>query len=179
MITGDTVALRPVAASDLPGMRRWFDDPETMRHWGIPRPFVLERQFEHDLDGRFSGYERAGYFTILDPDSEPIGRIDYDEVDELNRSCEIGILIGEADARNKRYGSDAIIALLRHLFRDRGMHRVALTVLEWNERAIRAYRRIGFQQEGLLRDHRFADGRYVSELQMSMLDREFDQFHPS
>jgi RimJ/RimL family protein N-acetyltransferase len=59
------------------------------------------------------------------------------------------------------------------------MHRVALTVLEWNERAIRAYRRIGFQQEGLLRDHRFADGRYVSELQMSMLDREFDQFHPS
>lgn len=178
MIAGERVLLRPVAASDLPIMRRWFNDPETMRHWGAPRPFVTERMFEQDLAGRFSRFETAGYFTILDPDHNPIGRIDYDEIDLVNRSCEIGILIGEADARNKGLGSDAIITLLRRLVRDLGMNRVALTVLVWNERAIRAYRRIGFQDEGVLRDHRFVDGDFQSELQMSILAREFEERYP-
>lgn len=177
MIEGNRVSLRPVSAADLPHMRRWFDDPETMRHWGVPRPFVRERQFDDDLTGRFASFAAEGYFTILDPDGAPIGRIDFDQLDQRHRSCEIGILIGEESARNKRFGSDAIVALLRYLFLDRNLHRVGLTVLDWNERAIRAYRRFGFVDEGLLRDHRYADGRFVSELQMSMLRDEFDRLH--
>jgi RimJ/RimL family protein N-acetyltransferase len=178
MIQGELVTLRPVAAGDLPAMRRWFDDPETMKYWGVPRPFVPERLFEEDLSGRFSRFDSEGYFMVLAPNGEPVGRIDFDSMDERNRSCELGILIGEHQARNKRYGSDAIITLLKYLFRDRNLHRASLTVLAWNERAIRAYRRVGFQEEGTLRDHRYADGRYVDELQMSILRREFDALDP-
>jgi RimJ/RimL family protein N-acetyltransferase len=177
VIQGELVTLRPIAASDLPAMRRWFDDPETMKYWGFPRPFVIDRLFEEDLSGRFARFDSEGYFTIIAPDGEPVGRIDYDIMDERNRSCELGILIGEEQARNKRYGSDAIIALLRHLFRDRNLHRVWLTVLAWNERAIRTYRRIGFVEEGTLRDHRYVDGSYVDELQMSILRHEFDALY--
>lgn len=175
MLRGARVTLRPVTASDLPVMRRWFDDPETMAYWANPRPFVIERQFEADLTGRFATFDHAGYFTILDPSGRPIGRIDYEDVDTRARSASIGILIGEPDARGHGYGPDAIRALLLHLFHDRNLHRVELTVLAWNERAIRAYRRFGFTVEGRLRDHRFVDGRYVDELQMSMLRPEFDE----
>lgn len=178
MIQGELVSLRPISASDLPAMRGWFDDPDTMKYWGFPRPFISERQFEDDLSTRFSRFESEGYFMILDPNGDPIGRIDYDTLDIRNRSCELGILIGEEHARNKRYGSDAIVALLHHLFRDRNLHRVWLTVLAWNERAIRAYRHVGFREEGVLRDHRYVDGEYVDELQMSMLRHEFDSLFP-
>lgn len=177
MIKGEWIALRPVESADLPAMRRWFDDRETMRHWGRPRPFVTEREFEADLSGRFSHFQTEGYFTVVDPNGEPIGRIDYSSLDARNRSCQLSILIGEEWARGRRYGADAIVALLRHLFHDRNLHRVELTVLVWNERAIRAYRRIGFREEGTLRDYRFVDGGYVDELQMSILRHEFDAIH--
>ena len=179
MLIGERVTLRPVQASDLPNMRRWFDDPETMSFWADPRPFVTEREFEADLIGRFSRFDRAGYFTILSPDDVPIGRIDYEALDGRNGSAEIGILIGEPAARGQGYGPDAIVTLLRHLFLDRNLHRIDLTVLAWNERAIRAYRRLGFVDEGVHRDHRFADGCYVDELHVSMLRREFDERYGS
>jgi RimJ/RimL family protein N-acetyltransferase len=174
MIEGASVKLRPVHADDLSRMRRWFDNPETMWFWAIPRPFVTSVQFESDLDSRFARFDQAGYFTILGPDDIPIGRIDFDDLDPINRSASIGILIGDPAARGKGYGPDAIIALLRYLFLDRNLHRVELTVLTWNERAVRAYRRIGFVDEGVHRDHRFAQGVYHDERQMSMLRPEFD-----
>jgi RimJ/RimL family protein N-acetyltransferase len=179
MLRGDLVTLRPIASSDLPIIRCWFDDPETMRFWAMPRPFVTERQFEADLLGRFASFEEEGYFMIIDPAGEPIGWIDYGAVDQRSRSAELGVLIGEADARGKGYGSDAIRVLLRHLVHDRGLHRVSLTTLAWNERALRTYLSLGFREEGVLRDHRYVDGGYVDEIQMSMLRPEFDLIRSS
>ena len=174
MIIGNLVTLRPVIASDLPIMRRWFDDPETMAFWAIPRPFVTADLFESDLGDRFSRFDLAGYFSILDPSGTPVGRIDYEDIDEKNGSASLGVLIGEPSARSRGYGPDAIVALLRHLYLDRNLHRVDLTVLTWNERAIRAYRKVGFVEEGVHRDHRYADGVYFDELRMSMLRRDFE-----
>ncbi len=178
MLVGRLVRLRPVLASDLPAMRRWFSDPEVMRYWGHHRPFTTEKQFESDLDGRFSRFEDSGYFTVLDPDERPIGRIDFDLLDRRAKSAEIGILIGEVSSQGKGYGSDAMVTLMRYLFRDRNLHRVELTVFTTNERAIRAYDRIGFQREGVLRDHRFVGDSYAAELQMGMLRNEFDTRFP-
>lgn len=174
MMIGERIRLRPVYSGDLPIMRPWFDDPATMAYWARPRPFVTEQEFVADLSGRFARFDRAGYFMILSPDDTPIGRIDYEDLDVRNASASIGIVIGDPNARGKGFGPDAIVTLLSHLFWDRNLHRIELTVLAWNERAIRAYRRIGFVDEGVHRDHRFVDGAYVDELQMSMLRSEFD-----
>jgi RimJ/RimL family protein N-acetyltransferase len=174
MIEGSLVKLRPVHSDDLSVMRAWFDDPATMSFWARPHPFVTPDQFESDMTARFARFDRAGYFTIVDPDGAPIGRIDFEDLDTVNRSATIGIVIGEPSARGKGYGSDAIIALLGYLFQARNLHRVELTVLTWNERAIRAYRRLGFVEEGRHRNHLFAGGAYHDELQMSMLRPEFD-----
>lgn len=174
MLNGKLVKLRPIAASDLPIMRCWFADPAVMRFWANSRPFVTEHTFESDLGGSFARFDDAGYFTILDPDSKPIGRIDFEHLDTRTRSVELGILIGEVSAQGKGYGPDAIIALLGYLYFNRNVHRVELTVLEFNEYAIRAYERIGFVHEGTLRDYRYVDGAYVAEHQMSILRPEFE-----
>jgi RimJ/RimL family protein N-acetyltransferase len=174
MIRGEYVTLRPVAPADLPALRHWFNDPAVMRFWGRPRPLVLPNQFDADLPGRFAGFDDAGYFTIEDPSGRPIGRIEFERLDERNRSAELMILIGEPDALGRGFGRDAVRALLTYLFRDRNLYRVELTVLPDNKRAIRSYQRSGFSIEGTLRDHRFVDGRYVDELQMSILRHEFE-----
>ena len=53
--------------------------------------------------------------------------------------------------------------------RERAFHRIELTVMEHNERAIGLYTKCGFETEGTKRDYLLIDGAYVNELYMSKL----------
>ncbi|MGH2559165.1 MAG: GNAT family N-acetyltransferase [Thermomicrobiales bacterium] len=174
MIEGELVRLRPIGPDDLSLLRRWFEDPETMRHWGTGAPLVTPHAFQDDLQGRFARFDEAGYFMIEPAEGSPIGRIDFERLSARIRSAEVMILIGDPSARGKGYGTDAMIALLRYLFHERNLHRVSLTVLAWNERAIRSYEKVGFVVEGRLRDDHFFDGRYHDQMVMGMLRPAFD-----
>src|SRR4249920_3729853 len=63
--------------------------------------------------------------------------------------------------------------MLRHAFETLGLHRIALYVFEFNERAIRAYRRCGFVIEGRSRESIWRDGRWWDEIAMSVLDSDW------
>jgi RimJ/RimL family protein N-acetyltransferase len=148
-----------------------------MRYWGVSRPLVREDQFEEDLAGRFARFDEAGYLAIvpLEPEDAPaIGRIEWEELDRHNRSAAVMILVGDPAYWGHGYGTDALVALLRYLFHVRGLHRVTLTVLSWNERAIRSYLKIGFVVEGVLRDDVYDEGRYHAQTVMGILRHEFD-----
>jgi RimJ/RimL family protein N-acetyltransferase len=56
------------------------------------------------------------------------------------------------------------------LARARRMHRIELTVIADNHRAIRLYEKVGFQREGLKRENYLAeDGKYHDEVVMGIL----------
>jgi RimJ/RimL family protein N-acetyltransferase len=145
-----------------------------MRFWATPEPLVSEQSFESDLNGRFARFDSAGYFIIEDPQGSAIGRIEFERLSLLERSAEVMILIGERDAQGKGYGTDAMTALLRYLFRQRDLHRVWLTVLSDNVAAIKSYERAGFVKEGILREDLYFDGKTHDQVIMSILRNEFD-----
>jgi RimJ/RimL family protein N-acetyltransferase len=64
--------------------------------------------------------------------------------------------------------------MLAHAFRKLTLHRVALTVFEFNTRAIRAYQKCGFTVEGRARQAIFRDGRFWDEIHMSILAEEWE-----
>jgi RimJ/RimL family protein N-acetyltransferase len=53
--------------------------------------------------------------------------------------------------------------------RQHGIHRLELSVMVHNARAIRLYRQLGFDIEGRRRDSLFVDGEYVDEYAMAKL----------
>jgi len=56
------------------------------------------------------------------------------------------------------------------LARERRLHRVELTVVADNHRAIRLYEKVGFQREGLKRENYLGeDGKYHDEIIMGIL----------
>jgi RimJ/RimL family protein N-acetyltransferase len=57
------------------------------------------------------------------------------------------------------------------------MHRVDLEVDESNGRGIACYRKVGFVEEGRLRESRFSRGRYWDTIVMSILEDEFRARH--
>jgi RimJ/RimL family protein N-acetyltransferase len=63
--------------------------------------------------------------------------------------------------------------MLDHAFGTLGLHRIALFVFEFNERAVRAYRKCGFVVEGRARESIWRDGRWWDELAMSVLESDW------
>jgi RimJ/RimL family protein N-acetyltransferase len=162
MIRGRRVTLRPFQRADLPALRRWFDDGAVMPYWGERRPLVADVQFERDLepDGRFTTFDASGYFCICDEHARPIGYLEYTGLAGRDRRAQLGILLGERDALDQGYGSEAIVVLLNWLFNQQNAQRVWLGVEADNPRTMRVYERIGFTREDTLRRHNFYDGAW-------------------
>jgi hypothetical protein len=68
--------------------------------------------------------------------------------------------------------------MIDHAFTGLGLHRIALTVFAFNERAIRSYRQVGFVVEGRAREAIWREGRWWDEIAMSILDSGLDGAHP-
>lgn len=49
------------------------------------------------------------------------------------------------------------------------IHRIELTVMDYNIRAINLYKKMGFQKEGIKRDSLFVNGHYVNDIYMAKL----------
>jgi RimJ/RimL family protein N-acetyltransferase len=116
-------------------------------------------------------------FGIETLDGKLIGNIGIGELDHRSRRAILGITIGEKDYWDQGYGAEAVITLLRFVFKEMNLHRVSLRVYEFNYRAIRCYEKCGFVSEGRLRQAHFHDGDYHDELVMGILREEFLALH--
>jgi len=85
----------------------------------------------------------------------------------------VGMGIGERDAQNKGYGSDALRVVLRFAFTELNLRRITLNVFEYNPRAIRVYEKVGFQHEGRARGLLNRDGKRYDMLYMGILREEW------
>lgn len=173
MIEGRLINLRPIEDEDAAVFHRWFNDPEVTRFLGaIAFPNVSmadERAFIQRLRGDTS---RRNWMIAL-KDGAPIGTVLVREFNWEARSCEVGIAIGEKEHWSKGYGGEALELMQRLVFDSLNLHKLWLTCAAYNERGLRAYRRIGFVEDGRLRDDRFIEGRYHDTVVMSILDHEW------
>lgn len=68
---------------------------------------------------------------------------------------------------------------MRHLFDERGHHRLAIDPAATNERAIRAYERVGFRPVGVKRQYeRGPNGLWHDGLLMDLLTSDFRGMEP-
>jgi RimJ/RimL family protein N-acetyltransferase len=173
MIEGSTINLRAIEEDDAVLFHHWINDPEVTRFLGANAFPALSMAQEQAWIQSLRDEKGHKHYTITLKDSTPIGNCELRKFDWTARSCEVGIMIGEKQHWGKGYGGDAMALLLRIAFDGLNMHKVWLTCAAYNERGLRAYRRIGFQEEGRLRDDRFIDGQYHDTIMMSILEDEW------
>lgn len=76
--------------------------------------------------------------------------------------------------QGKGYGPEAISWMLDWCFLTAGLHRVELTVSEWNERAQKVYQKLGFVPEGRKRECLWKGGRWWDSIHMGILAHEWE-----
>jgi len=170
VLMGEKVDLVAAERAYVPYFVKWINDPEVTQWLMVDPP--LSEAMENDW---VDGIRREGrmVFTILTKDGRPIGNTGIEQVSWKYRRATIGIMIGEKDCWGKGYGSDAIITVLRYCFEELGMRRVDLITDSENYRAQKAYKKCGFQVEGVMRQSRTKNGRTVDDLMMSILSTDW------
>ena len=172
-IDGERVVLRRHTRDNLREFMRWYQDPEVSRltryQDGPMRPEEIERFFSM----RALGSDSLAMGIHVRTTNRLIGSCAFSQFDGDNGSALFHITIGEPDMWGLGYGSEATRLMVDHAFETLGLHRVALAVFAFNERAIRAYTRVGFVVEGRAREAIWRDGRWWDELHMSLLETDW------
>lgn len=125
----------------------------------------MEKHFEEFLG--FSIHTLAG--------DQIIGSIELSEIDWVAGNAWVGIGIGEREYWGKGYGSDAMNVLLRFAFESLNLKRVSLTVFEYNERAIKSYIKVGFKEEGRMRQWMQRAGQRYDLVFMGFMREEWGE----
>ena len=172
-ISGRAVVLRPHSARNLPAFKRWYGDPEVARLTRYQEGPMRADEVERFFEARVAGVGSLALAIHLVDTDRLIGTCAFSQLDGDNGSALFHITIGEPDCWGRGYGSEATALMLENAFGILGLHRVALAVFEYNERAIRAYRRVGFSVEGRSRQAIWRGGRFWDEIQMSILEDEW------
>jgi RimJ/RimL family protein N-acetyltransferase len=172
-IRGERVLLRRPRPDDLTAVRRWYADPELARLTRYQTRAMSDAEVDLFFRSRLLSPDALAY-SILELSTERlVGFVTFSALDADNGSVLFHITIGERDAWSRGFGTDTTRLMLGHAFDQLHLHRVGLTVFEFNERAIRSYEKAGFRVEGRLREAVRRDGRYWDEIQMGVLRDEW------
>ncbi len=174
LFKGDLVWLAPVHRDSVAHYVRWMRDYEVRRliEDDVIGPLTLESQ-----EAWFDEAAKSKDLYLFDirtlADDLLIGNCSLYNLDTKNRSAELGIVIGEKPYWGKGYGSDATCLILRFAFMELNLNRISLSVFGFNERAVRAYEKVGFVHEGIARQAVFREGRYHDLYLMAVLRDEW------
>lgn len=163
VLRGERVLLRRGRAEDIDRLSQIRCEPGVSRWWGDFEAEDLKREFIEAYDG-----------FVIEVDGEVVGAIQYAEENEpMYRHAGIDLFL-TASRRGRRLGPDAIRVLARHLFEERGHHRLTIDPAVSNDIAIRAYERVGFRRVGVMRQYeRGPDGSWRDGLLMELLRKDF------
>ncbi|MFH8292818.1 GNAT family N-acetyltransferase [Streptomyces sp. NPDC018059] len=171
--TGERVRLRGIEPDDWAAFQRFA--AEEARSGDLPRP-----------PGSAEGYRAwAKEQAVAAPDGdhvqlvieavetgEAVGALAVHHADPQAGRFEYGVTIG-ADHRGRGYAAEAVVMLLRFMFAERRYNKCEARVFAHNEPSLTLHRRLGFTEEGRLRQHVFLDGRYRDLILMGLLADEF------
>lgn len=163
VLRGEHLLLRPGRAEDLHALVRIRNEPEVAQRWGSDN--VEEEVLE--------GFVGSGEGFVVEVDGEVVGAIQYgEEEDPMYRHASMDIFLATAH-HGRGFGAEAIRLLARHLFEERGHHRLTIDPAADNIAAIRVYEKVGFRPVGIMRDYeRGPDGTWHDGLLMDMLREE-------
>lgn len=158
-------------------INRWDQDSEFQQllnsdpaHFHSPKQ--IQEGMEKHIDQMFAFSIRS-----LEGDQR-IGFCVLDGFDWTARSAWVSIGIGERAFWGKGYGSDAMNQVLRFAFDALNLRRVTLDVFEYNERAYKSYLKVGFKEEGRLRQWMVRAGTRYDLIFMGILREEWQARQP-
>ena len=176
-IDGERCSLRPLAARDIdPWASAFREDPDLGPAWGVEDD--PDEEALRDRVARAAERARAGAgveLAIVSPDDQLLGTVVLHSLDGRHEHVEVGFWL-IPDARGMGIATEAVGLAVDWAFSALGAHRVemiTLPALPHIEHVRALARRLGFTEEGIMRERNFERGRRHDVLMLAILRHEW------
>lgn len=132
---------------------------------------------EKHIEKMIENMEKCEYPTSIilgiKADEKLIGVIFLDNINWISRNAYLSIVIYDTNFWGKGIGEEATKLFLKYAFEYLNLYKINLEVYEYNERAIKLYKKIGFVEEGRLRENNMRHGKRHDVIIMGITAKEY------
>lgn len=169
--TGEKIRLRAIQSKDIELFEQ-FDDEVDRLVDEIHFPQSRERM-QQWLEGQQKTKIGDAYrFVAEDHSGTAVGTIDTFNCQRRHGTFKYGITVARP-YRGNGYASEMILLVLKYYFLELGYQKVTPHVYSYNDASIKLHERLGFIQEGRLRNMIYTNGQYYDEIHYGMKVEEF------
>ena len=144
-LQGKICYLSPISMDDTEKYTEWLNDIDVIKHLQLVNQNITLHSEKEAIERLMKGHN---YAIVSNDLNELIGNCGLMNIDQLNRTAETGIFIGDKQYWNKGYGTEALNLLIDYGFRFLNLRNIMLNVYSFNERAVACYRKCGFMEIG-------------------------------
>ena len=171
VLTGARVTLRDGTAADAAARFALGNDPEIQALFGAD-PTQVRPITEDAAQAWVNSVVNDSYAWVIEAEGKLLGSVRLHSINRADKRANVAIGILNTDTLGRGYGTEAMHVLARHAFDTIGMHRLCARVLAYNTRAIAAYKKVGFVEEGRERESAFISTGWEDDVIMGLLPRD-------
>ena len=173
------LVLKPHTLENAPRLNEWENDPELIylnddqpepystqpleetqkyiqRHLEVgPNQQAIHYAIHRRQDGLFIGYGMIAF------------------IDRYNRSCRLGITIGNKSQWGQGYAREVLLAVLQYCFHTLSLNRIGAEIYAFNTPSIALFEKLGFKREGVIRQCVYKKGHFEDEYIYGLLREEW------
>ncbi len=174
LFTNDKVKICAIDEEHLSTIKKWFNDMNFLRYFDNVTAIPFNYEDIKNYIGIGEQHHNEIILGIFSKENEDIiGLIGFENIRWSSGTSSIFIGIGDSSYLNLGLGKEAMCLALDYGFRELNLHKIQLTVIEYNHSAIKLYERVGFVKEGCLREYVLRDGIRFDLLQYGILNSEW------
>ena len=171
-IKGKFVTLRQMTRNDMQLICDMFNDPELENlvvGWAFPLSIEQQQQwFEKNINDH-----NNFRFVIETPEDGAVGIATLTGIDWKNRRATHGIKLANKERRTKGIGTDSVMAIMRYVFDELGLHRLDGSWFDSNEASKALYTKCGWKAEGVKREYVYKRGQWRDLTIVGVLESEY------
>ncbi|UOQ44329.1 GNAT family N-acetyltransferase [Halobacillus salinarum] len=174
LLAGERLKLTTLSDEDLHILTNWYTDSRFLRRFDAlpPKP----KSFATLQEWRDQASKDNNHFLFAMREAHKfIGYVELEGILWSQRNGWVTIGIGEELNQGKGYGTEAMELIMEYAFQELNLHRLQLTVFEYNTAAIRMYEKLGFTREGAHREFILRDGEAYDMYLYGILHREWKE----
>lgn len=149
-LVAENIALRALESTDLDFL---YQCENNINNWIVSSTLVPFSKYileQYLINSQYDIYTNKQLRLIIETNKykTPIGAIDLFDFDPYHRRAGVGILIENANNRQKGYANEALKLLIDYAFSHLDLHQLYCNILERNTHSIKLFSKQGFQITG-------------------------------
>jgi len=169
----ERLILRPLTREDTDFVFQHFGNPAVTRYL-LDEPPVSEYSQAEEIVRFYAdpkGKTHNRWTLVRKSDRQPIGTVGYHKWVKQYFRAEIGYDL-YPDLWGQGYMLETLRVVLAHGFEQMGLNRIEALVYVENDRSIQLLQKLGFKQEGLLRDYFYQGGKFYDHYIFAFLKND-------